>query len=440
MSSSLRVLRDRNFRYLFLGQSASAVGDQAVIVALALYVTARTGSATDLGLVLAGQSLSLVVLLAFGGVWADRLPRRPIMIGSDAIRCLLHALVAVLILTGGASIPALIVIEVLFGAARAFFQPAYSGLLPQTVDEDLQQDAQALSKTTANLAILIGPALGTLLVLTAGAGVAFALDAASFALSAALLAPVKVRRRGAMQEQAPPTSVLADLHEGWREVRSRPWVWATIAAFCVLVLTAYSTWYSLAPGVARDVYGRASVFGVLETVAGAGALIGAIAGLRWRPRRPLTTAFLISLLFVAQSVAFALGAPLAIVIVVALGAGFGFALLEIWWETLLVQHIPPRALGRVSAYDWLGSSALLPLGFAFAGPVAAVLGARWVLGGGAVIGGVMLLLALIPRSTRELRLVSAEQLVGEVGVERGGEAEVAHVDPLVGIVHEGRRL
>jgi predicted MFS family arabinose efflux permease len=441
MSSSLRILRDRNFRYLFLGQSASAIGDQAVIVALALYVTARTHSATDLGLILAAQSVSLVVLLAFGGVWADRMPRRAIMIGSDAVRCLLHAVVAVLILTGGASVVELIVIETLFGAARAFFQPAYSGLLPQTVDEASQQDAQAMSKTTANLAILVGPALGTVLVLTVGAGVAFALDAASFAVSAGLLLPVRARPRGQVAAGEGGSSVFADLHDGWREVTSRPWVWVTIAAFAMLIFTAYSTWYSLAPGIARDVYGRASVFGVLETVAGAGALIGAVAGLSWRPRRPLVVACLLSLTFVAQSVAFALGVELGVVIVVTLVAGFGFALLEIWWETLLVQHIPPHALSRVSAYDWMGSTALLPLGFAFAGPVAAALGARWVLGGGAVIGGIMLLVCLLPRSTRELRLVaSAQQPGGELGVEAGGEAEVAHVDPLVGVVHERRRL
>jgi hypothetical protein len=214
-------------------------------------------------------------------------------------------------------------------------------------------------------------------------------------------------------------------------------VWVTILSFAVLIFTAYATWYSLAPGIARDVYGRASVFGVLETVAGAGAVIGAVVGLTWRPRRPLVVACLLSLMFVAQSVVFALGVALGVVIAVAVAAGFGFALLEIWWETLLVQHIPPRALSRVSAYDWMGSSALLPLGFAFAGPVAAVLGARWVLGGGAVIGGIMLLVCLIPRSTRELDLASsAEQAGGEIGEEAGGKAKVAHVDPLIGVVHQ----
>ena len=133
MSSYRRVLRHRDFRLLFLGQSASAVGDQVVFVALALYVTEETGSATDLGLILAAGSLPMIGLLLVGGVWADRLPRHRIMIVADVARAVLHAIVAVSILLGGAGVVELIVIEALFGAARAFFQPAYSGLLPQTI-------------------------------------------------------------------------------------------------------------------------------------------------------------------------------------------------------------------------------------------------------------------------------------------------------------------
>ena len=89
MSSYLRVLRNPDFRFLFLGQAASVVGDRVVVVALALFITQQTGSATDLGLVLAAQSLPLVALLLFGGVWADRLPRHQIMIVTDLIRAAL---------------------------------------------------------------------------------------------------------------------------------------------------------------------------------------------------------------------------------------------------------------------------------------------------------------------------------------------------------------
>src|SRR5258706_9478225 len=130
MSSYLRVLRHKDFRYLFLGQSASVIGDRAVVVAIALFVTQRTGSATDLGLVLAAQTVPLVALLLFGGVWADRLPRHRIMLATDLARALLHGTLALLILTGAVRIWEIVVIEALFGAAQAFFQPAYSGLVP----------------------------------------------------------------------------------------------------------------------------------------------------------------------------------------------------------------------------------------------------------------------------------------------------------------------
>jgi MFS family permease len=433
VSSYFGALRHPDFRYLFLGQSASAVGDQAVIVALALYITQRTGSASDLGLVLAAQALPMIALLLFGGVWADRAARQRIMIASDAARALLHGVLAVLILTGGASVAEMIVIEALFGAARAFFQPAYSGLLPQTIPEDGAQEARALTSMTANLAILVGPALGTGLVVGLGAGEAFAFDAATFVVSALLLMRVHPRPRGAQVAQG---SIVNELRAGWDEVASRPWVWATIAAFSGAVLCAYAQWYALAPTVARDLYGGASRFGVLESVAGGGAVVGALLGIRWRPDRPLVVGLLLTLFWPLEAIAFALASPLAAVVVLAFGAGLGFSLFEVWWETALVRHIPPHALSRVSAYDWMGSLALLPLGFAIAGPLAAAFGARVVLGVGAGAALVMLALALVPRSTRQLRGELTEQLVGQVEVTGGGEPQVAYVDPLVGVVHQ----
>ena len=446
MSSYLGVLRHRDFRFLFLGQSASAVGDQVVIVALALYITQRTGSPTDLGLVLAAQSLPLIALVLFGGVWADRLPRHRIMTAADYARALLHGVLAASIVLGGASVVELIVIEALFGAARAFFQPAYSGLLPQTIPEALAQDARALSSITENLALLVGPALGAAMVLTIGAGAAFALDAATFLLSAELLRHIRPRARGEARSDAHAhASVITDLRAGWREVRSRTWVWATIAAFTVAVLCAYAQWYALAPVVSRDIYGSAGVFGLLESVAGGGAVVGALVGIRWRPRRPMVVGLLLTLIWPIQSLAFAAAAPLAVVVTLAFGAGLGFTLFEVWWATALVRHIPPQALSRVSAYDWMGSLALLPLGFAIAGPLASAWGARTVLSVGAAVALVMLVLAMVPRATRRLvdpgvRGGSAEQFGDDVAIEARGEAEIADVDALVRVVDERGRI
>jgi MFS family permease len=134
---------------------------------------------------------------------------------------------------------------------------------------------------------------------------------------------------------------------------------------------------------------------------------------------------------------FALHAPLELVVVGAFGTGFGFSLLMIWWETALARHIPPHALSRVSAWDWMGSLALLPLGYAVAGPLAQAFGARTVLGIGSAIGLALIVVGVLPRSVRALEgEPSAEQLAREVGVAARGEAEVTDVDSLVGVVHE----
>lgn len=399
MSLYLRVLRHRDFRFLFAGQAASVIGDRIVVVALALYITQRTGSATDLGVVLFAQSLPLVTLLLFGGVWADRLPRHRIMVATDGLRALLHAGLAALILLGTARIWQLVVIEALFGAAQAFFQPAYSGLLPQTVPEELIQDARALTETMANLAFLLGPAIATGLVLGVGAGEAFALDAASFVFSAAMLLRVRPRPRGGRRRQA---GVLAELRGGWQQVRARRWVWVTIAVFTGSILCVYAQWYALAPNIARTLYGSAGVFGLLESLAGVGAVIGAVVALRWRPRHPLFSGLLMVLSWPVNDLLFALGAPVAAVGATSLVVGFGFSLLMIWWETALAQHIPPSALSRVSAWDWMGSLALLPIGYLLAGPLADAFGARTVLGAGAVLGLALLALGVLPRETREL--------------------------------------
>jgi MFS family permease len=445
MSSYLRVLRVPNFRNLFLGQAASVIGDRVVTVALALYITQTTGSASDLGLVLGAQALALVALLLFGGVWADRLPRQRIIIATDLTRAALHGLLAVLIFMGSVAIWQLVVIEVMFGFAQAFFQPAYTGLIPQTVPESLLQDAKAVTETMANLAFLIGPALATVLVLGVGAGEAFALDAATFLVSAVFMLRVHPRPVPAVidddasAEEPDSPSVLRELRDGWREVRSRTWVWVVIAAFAGAVMCVYAPWYALAPIIARDHYGGVGLFGVLESVGGVGAVVGALAALRWRPRHPLRAGMLLTLAWPIQDGLFALGAPVPAMIVSALATGFGFSLLIIWWETALARHIPPRALGRVSAWDWMGSTALLPLGYLIAGPLADSFGARTVLGVGAVIGVGLLALALVPRSVRQLGPGpdgSAEDLAGEVGVELGGETQVAHVDSLIGVMHE----
>jgi MFS family permease len=416
MRSYLRVLRHRSFRLLFAGQAASSIGDQVVLVALALFVTRLTHSPTDVGLVLTASSLPMVVLLLFGGVWADRLRRNRIMLSCDIVRAAVHGLLAVLIFSGDVRVWEIVVIEVLFGSATAFFQPAYTGLLPQTVPEEEIQDARAITSASQNVAALVGPALATVLVLGVGAGEAFAFDAATFVLSAALLVGVRPRPRGTEQ---PQSTVWRELRAGWREVASRPWLWVTIVVFTFILMCVFAPWDTLGPTISRRLYGGVALFGILVSVEGAGAVVAAFVGVVWKPRKPLFTGLAMCLIWPVVGVAFALGAPVWLLVMLAFAGGFAWSLAIIWWDVAMAQHIPPSALSRVSAYDWMGSMALLPLGFLISGPLATLVGARFVLGAGSVIGIALLIVSLLPRSTRELG--SAEQVPGEISVEARGE-------------------
>lgn len=405
------VLRHRDFRLLFWGQTASNFGSNAVAVAMAIYITRTTGSPTDLGLILAAQTVPFVLLLLFGGVWADRLPRHRVMIASDLVRGGIHALLAVLILTGSARVWAVATIEAIFGVAWAFFQPAETGLMPQTVPEGEIQNARALMEVSWNLSLVLGPSLATALVLTVGAGEAFVLDALSFVVSALTLYPMRPRTRG---EQSSTTreSVFHELRAGFREVASRPWVWVTISSFSITLMCAYAAWMSLGPAVTREVYGHVGLYGVFVALYGIGCLAGTMLATVWRSVRPLRDTLLLSVIWPGMAVVVALGIPRCLAGAWMVVAGVQNGLFMVVWETSLARHIPPAALSRVSSYDWMGSLSLMPIGFVTAGPLATVFGARTVLGVGGAIGVAAALLTLIPRSTRELTaepaVVSAE--------------------------------
>ena len=417
-----RLWRETDFRWLFLSQAISTTGDRIVLVALALLVTERTGSTTDLGIVVAAQTAALVTFLLLGGVWADRLPRHRIMVSTDLVRAGLHALLAILIFADALTIWQLVAIEVCFGAAEAFFRPAYSGLVPQTVPEELIQEANAANGFTQTLAEFAGPALATVLVLTLGTGAAFAIDAGTFVVSAGLLALVRPRPRG---EPPQRTSLLAELRDGWREVRSRTWVWVTIAVFACHLVLGFAPYVVLGPTVAAERYGDPALWGWIAASVGLGTAAGALLALRWRPSFPLRVGILLTVPFGLVLLAFALGAPLALVLPCAVAAGVGLSLFGVWWETALAQRIPPEALSRVASYDWMGSFALLPPGLVLIGVIADGAGATTVMAIAGAAASVLVLVALLPRETRRLeRLANAAEPPLRSGVTPGTSGDI----------------
>ena len=385
-----RVLRHRDFRYLWLGQTASVIGDRMIVVAIALYLT-DVGSPSDVGVVLAANMTPFVLLLLIGGVWADRLPRHQLMVATDVVRFGLHALLAALIFAGDVPVWQIAVIEALFGAAMAFSRPAYTGLLPQTVPEEDIQPAQALTGITNTVSQFIGPALATGLVLGAGAGWAFALDALTFLVSAALLLRVRPRPRGEARERA---SLLREAGEGWQAVRERSWVLAIICGAAFVVLLTLGPLTTLGPAVADELHGSTGIYGWLMAAFGAGTIGGSVAASRWRPRHPLRVGQALIVAYSGSVAVFAAGAPVAGAGLAFVLGGFSVGVFGVLWETALAEHIPPHLLSRVGAYDWLGSMALVPVAYLLAGPLGESLGGPEVLLAGALVGVVVELVVL----------------------------------------------
>jgi predicted MFS family arabinose efflux permease len=370
LRDALAPLREREFRLLFLGRTISFAGSAMAPVALAFAVLELTGSKTDLGLVLAARSVPQIVFLLVGGVWADRLSRHRVMVASNVLSGAAQAAVAVLLLTGRAEIWHLAGFAAVNGFASAFFFPASQGVVPQTVPAAALQSANSLLRLGLHATAVTGAALGGLLVAATSPGTAIAVDAASYVLAALFLA--RMRLPSSVRLEAP--RFFGELHEGWREFRSRTWLWVIVlqAAFVNAAWVAADS--VLGPVVANEELGGAAAWGVILACQSAGLIVGGLLLLRLQPRRMLLTATFGMLL--ALPVLVALAVPLPVVAVAAAGfvAGLGLEIFGVLWDTTMQQEIPPEKLSRLYSYDALGSFVLIPVGLAVVGPVAAAVG------------------------------------------------------------------
>jgi predicted MFS family arabinose efflux permease len=297
------------------------------------------------------------------------------MAAADCARAALHGGVAVLIFTGAASVGLLVVLGGLFGAADAFGRPAYSGLVPQTVPEQALQRGNAVLGGSQNVAEFAGPALATVLLASGGAGYAFALDAATFALSALLVVSLRLPRAAPRRSPAPLRSELA---EGLRQVETRPWIWLMLLVAAGLLLAGFAPWLVLGPSVAGEVYGSADAFAWLVAAAGLGTVAGALVGVRLRAASPVLASVTVLGTWPLLLASFGIGAPLPAVGCLAVLAGGAVALANVWWETALARHVPSESLSRVAACDWIASLGLLPVGYLLAGAAAAALGGAFL--------------------------------------------------------------
>lgn len=384
------VFRIRDFRLLWIGQAVSSVGDQIFPIAVALKVVHAGGTPGDLGLVLLGRSLALVLFLLAGGVYADRIARTRMMIGADAIRA-----VAVL---GLALAPAHVPIAVLagmtfvVGGGEAFFRPAYGAVLPSVVPAEALHRANALTSVSLKTALILGPALGAFVVAVAGPGWALGIDAATFLVSMATLVRIA---EPPLDQRAEHRSPVHDAVEGIRAVLARPWIAAILLMATLHLMLAVAPGIVLEPFIARERWGGDGAYALLIVLFAAGGLVGAVIGGRWEPRRRGLVALLCLLPFGPAYAALATSHSLALVAGLFLLAGLGIEPFQIWWSSALQQDVPRELLARVISLDWLVSFGLMPVGLALTGPATDAFGRTAVLLVGAATI-VVTTLAVIP--------------------------------------------
>src|SRR5947209_5881136 len=227
-------------------------------VALAFAILGLAGP-TELGVVFLSREVPLVVLVLLGGVWADRISRKIILVSADAVRCLAQASTAGLLLTGTADLWKIVLLQIAFGSANAFSRPATTGLIQQLVASERLQKANALLGLARSPAQIAGPAIGAVIVTAASPAWGLAADATTFAISGSLILSLRL---GTMTRRA-MSSVREDLREGWREFTSRTWVWTIVSYFGLYQLTLFPALLVLGPFVAKEQLGGAGAWGTI---------------------------------------------------------------------------------------------------------------------------------------------------------------------------------
>jgi MFS family permease len=391
----LAPLRVRDFRLLWSGMCVSLLGDGVFIVAMAWQIYALSNTPTALAVVGIAMTVPTIAFLLVGGVVSDRFDRRRVMLAADVARGLAIAAIAVLSLTGTLELWHMVALVAVFGAATAFFGPAFDAIVPDVLPAALLPQANSLDQFVRPIALrLAGPAIGGLLIDGVGVGWAFALNAATFAVSAAALlamAPI------ASTVRAAGGSMVGDIWAGFAYIRRHVWLWGTFASAAVAYLLFMGPAEVLLPFVVKNsLHGSAADLGLVFAAGGVGSVAcAAVMGQRGLPRRDITFMYLA---WTLATVAIA-GYGLASAVWQLMLASLAFNALEtagtIVWATAKQRHVPPELLGRVSSLDWLISIGLLPLSFALTGPVSGAIGAQATLIVGGVIGALVTLAALL---------------------------------------------
>jgi len=396
-------LKHRSFALLWSGQALSRLGDNVYRVALAWWVLEKTGSATVMGKVFILSYTPMLLFALVGGVTVDRFSRMQVMFIADLLRFFVLVGVAILAFARLLELWHVYVTSIILGTVEAFFQPAYTAVVPDVIPRESLVSANSLTSLSKQLAKVIGPALSGVIVKLGSTSTAFAINALSFLVSAACLLPIlKLVQPTARLAEKP--GVIRDLQDGLKMVIKSPWLWITIAIASLCNITQGGPYIVGLPFLVKDrLHADASSLGLVYSMFAIGSVVATLAISRFAiiHRRGLVaySALIISGL---MTLAFGVSGSLMSIFLFSLVLGAMISIFTLIWVNLLQDLVPREMLGRVVSIDNLGSYAFLPLSYGITGWATDRFGAAavFIIGGAAT--AVLPALGLAHRAVRRL--------------------------------------
>lgn len=408
----VKLLRVRDFVWLWSGATVSLFGDGIYFVTIAWEVYRISNAPTALGVVSAAFALPQVLLLVLGGVLSDRLDRRLVMFLGNLVSGLMIGGLGTLVLLHQIRLWEIVVLVAVYGVSQAFFMPASRAIVPSLIDPELMPQAMALEQFVQPLtSSLIGPAVGGLLVAAGGTGLALLIDAGTFVVAAAALAAMSsghaAPAQGAAGEPQGRFAILREARQALQFVRGLPWIWAGLAAAGIANIALTGPLTVLIPYLIKyRLHSGPETLGLFGACGGLGAILAAVyVGWRGVPRRSVSWIFLSWAVGTAALVPMGLaGAAWQLLPLAFLTLG-GITLGNVIWFSRMGVEVPGYILGRVASLDMMVSFSLTPLSNAVTGPLAGVIGARPVLVAAGALGAVVPLLFLltVPELTGDRR-------------------------------------
>lgn len=363
----------RSFGLFFLARGVAKLGDGMLPVALVAGLVHYGYGAGAVGLAMASFTACFAGFVIVGGVIADRVSTRALMIGADLVRVLTQSVAAIIFATGHVVLWQICAIGAVNGICAALFQPGVASTIPKIADD--VQSANGAIRIAESITTIAGPVLAGVLLGVTSAATVFAVHALTYVTSAVCLAlltlPTGVQRKAA-------TAFLADLAEGWHEFTARRWLWGVIAIWLIFMLTAFGPTTPLA---ATDIVTRHGVhaFAIVSSAYGVGMVAGGVLAMRTRPIHPLRAGSLVLFGYLAQPLTVGLQSPAPVIVTGFAVSGAAMSFWLVMWATSIQTQVPPDIISRIHAYEVAGSLAMMPAGEALAGPAAQVVGLHQML-------------------------------------------------------------